>query len=95
MWYARCIGPNEPNLAQGPELPGIARNSLCIFAGHVEVWRKASNGADRRTALVTGCSAWYNARKIHAGQAAEMACLCGLKCPSRPRLLWTWPCYIG
>ena len=83
--------PPEPHLAQGPELPGIARHSLCIFAGHVEAWRKASTGAERRAALVTGCSAWYKTRKIQAGQAAEMVCLCGLKCPSRPHLLWSCP----
>ena len=71
-------------------MPGVDDDPLCTFVGHVEAWRNAHDTVGRNSALVTGCSAWHKARKLsqrHRG--ADIVCLCGLKGPSRPHLIWS------
>ncbi|CAE7672255.1 unnamed protein product [Symbiodinium pilosum] len=85
----------EPQLAQGLDLPGPPANTLCLFRGHVEAWRSARDGLERATALAGGCTHWYKLKRSYdngLGPLEEPLCLCGLKKPSRPHLLWFCPC---
>ncbi|CAE7202460.1 unnamed protein product, partial [Symbiodinium sp. KB8] len=102
---ARCLRvakslhrPEAEDLAQGLVLPGPPPGSLCIFAGHVAAWREAKDGLERATALAGGCTYWYKQRRAYdtgfaPGQSVvrEQRCLCGLRKPSRPHLVWSCP----
>ena len=85
--------PEDPGLAQGPDLPAVPANSLCIFAGHAAKWKTAQDTFGRNySALVTGCSAWHKARKLgERFRGADIFCMCGLRCPSWPHLVWSCP----
>ena len=83
--------PPAENLAQGLHLPGVPRDSLCIFAGHVEAWRGARDAVDRSTALAAGCSTWHKCRRNPNRGREPPDCLCGGRLPSRPHLAWCCP----
>ena len=84
--------PDDPTLAQGLRLPGIAPHTLCTFQGHVEAWRLAQDAIDRSSALAAGCSAWHKHCRAREFLSELPLCLCGRKLPSRPHLVWVCPC---
>ncbi|CAE7217270.1 unnamed protein product [Symbiodinium sp. CCMP2592] len=84
----------EPDLAQDLALPGPPKDYLAVFAGHRWAWRSSSDTLERRSAMVTGCSAWFKHKKLmhHARDGAGPPdCLCSKRLPSRPHLLWNCP----
>ncbi|CAE7286667.1 unnamed protein product [Symbiodinium sp. CCMP2592] len=84
----------QPDLAQGLDLPGPPPESLCLFQGHVKAWKRARDSVDRATALAGGCSSWYKVKRDYTSSlpaASQIRCLCGLRQPSRPHLMWACP----
>ena len=76
--------------AQGMNLPAASSGALCIYAGHVASYNQEVPTV-RQSALVTGCSAWYTAKKH--GLPAPVQCACGGSWPSRPHLMWCCPAF--
>ena len=76
---------DQDHCGRGQALPGVLRDALCLFRGHLEAYRHGDL-TTRQLALATGCSGWHKAKKL--GLDAPPPCLCGLQDPSRPHLLW-------
>ena len=76
---------DSAHCGRGRALPGVARDALCLFRGHLAAYRHGDL-IQRQLALATGCSGWHKAKKL--GLDAPPRCLCGLHDPSRPHLLW-------
>ncbi|CAE7206863.1 unnamed protein product [Symbiodinium sp. CCMP2592] len=84
-------------LAGGLTLPAPPRGSLCLFAGHRQMFARAADAIDRASAMATGCSTWHKAKRNsgrgsrgadRAAPSSAEVCLCGRKLPSRPHLAW-------
>ena len=90
--------PDPENvLAGGLVLPAPPRGSLCLFAGHRQMFAQAGDVIDRASAMATGCSTWHKAKRNsgrglrldkRAAPTAADRCLCGRKLPSRSHLVW-------
>ena len=55
---------DDPDLAQGLQLPGPAAGTLATFEGHKWAWRAAKSTLERRS--VTKCSTWRKQKRIPA-----------------------------
>ena len=76
--------------AVGLDLPGVPHDARCLFSGHKTIFNAmGATPRQRQSALASGCSFWW----VHGGQRVpdddpRTECMCGLRYPSRPHLVW-------
>lgn len=79
------------NTATGLDLPGVPNSAMCQFKGHCQVF--FAPGADlrqRQSAQAAGTNFWSNTYGMQLqDDDPRMLCMCGLRVPSRPHLVWS------